>query len=81
MHVINKRYLDVKVTPTAIENELRDALRDAATRLRSLAKSNELRCRCESLNNATYHCEPCRALAAADRFEAIATSHSGTGGS
>ena len=57
-------------------DELRTALLDAARRLRSLAKSDELRCRCESLNNATYHCEPCRALAAADKYEALARSQS-----
>jgi hypothetical protein len=53
-------------------DEVRTALLDAAQRLRSLAKSDELRCRCESLNGTTYHCEPCRALAAADRFETLA---------
>jgi hypothetical protein len=50
---------------------LREALKDAAQRLRSLAQHDDLRCTCVALNQSTYHCEPCRALAAAERYETL----------
>ena len=50
-------------------NLLRAALEDAVRRLRSLAKSDALRCTCQALNATTYHCEPCRALKAAEDYE------------
>jgi hypothetical protein len=50
--------------------DLRELLREAQRRLRSLAKADELKCRCETLNGTTYHCEPCRALSFAESVDA-----------
>lgn len=50
--------------------ELEEALRDVSRRLRSLAKARK--CKCQTTAGYTHHCEPCRALAAAERFEQLA---------